>query len=188
MSYTTATTTGTITAGGTDIGNHCDDCNTQINLPFPVNVYGAPISVASAGSNGDIQFTATPSAKVFYCGAVRAGESGPESQRSVPEYLVPVLCRSASPMKVCGPCPDCGIFTQTLGTAPNRQFVIRWKTNYFNSPPGPAHAEFEVLLTEGSDTLSVIYGATGDNGLTAASGIQQDLNVFTSFSCYQAVR
>ena len=85
-----------------------------------------------------------------------------------------------------GPCPDCGIFTQTLGTAPNRQFIIRWKTNYFNSPPGPAQAEFEVLLTEGSNTLSVIYGATGDNGLTAVSGIQQDLNVFTSFSCDEA--
>src|SRR5207248_6860643 len=44
-------------------------------------------------------------------------------------------------------------------------------------------AEFEVLLTEGSNTLSVIYGTTGDNGLTAVSGIQRDLNVFTSFSC-----
>ena len=81
-----------------------------------------------------------------------------------------------------GPCADCGIFTQTLGTAPNRQFVIRWKTTYFNTPR-ERNAEFEVLLTEGSDTLSAIYGATVDNGLTAASGIQQDLNVFTSFSC-----
>jgi len=85
-----------------------------------------------------------------------------------------------------GPCTDCGIFTQTLGSPPNRQFVIRWKANYFNSPPGPAQAEFEVLLTEGSNTLSVIYGVTGDNGLTAASGIQQDLSVFTSFSCFEA--
>ena len=86
-----------------------------------------------------------------------------------------------------GPCPGCGIFTQTLGTAPNRQFVIRWKANYFNSPPGPTQAEFEVLLTEGSNTLSVIYGVTGDNGLTGTvSGIQQDLNVFTSFSCDEA--
>ena len=50
--------------------------------------------------------------------------------------------------------------------APNRQFIIRWKTNYFNNPPG-RQAEFEVILTEGSDTLSVIYGDTGDNGLTA---------------------
>ena len=41
-------------------------------------------------------------------------------------------------------------------------------------------------MTEGSNTLSVIYGVTGDNGLTAVSGIQQDLNVFTSFSCNEA--
>ena len=83
-----------------------------------------------------------------------------------------------------GVCADCGIFTQTLGSAPNRQFVIRWKTTFF-TPPGGNNAEFEVILTEGSDTLSVIYGASGDNGLTAASGIQQDLTVFTSFSCYE---
>src|SRR4029077_14862095 len=79
-------------------------------------------------------------------------------------------------------CPDCGIFTQTLGTAPNRQFVIRWKTTYFNFP---GTAEFEVLLTEGSNTLSAIYGPNENNGLTAASGIQQDVNVFTSYTCMQ---
>ena len=28
--YTTATTTGTLNAGGTDIGNHCDECATEI--------------------------------------------------------------------------------------------------------------------------------------------------------------
>jgi hypothetical protein len=69
---------------------------------------------------------------------------------------------------------------------PTGSSCIRWKTNYFNSPPGPAQAEFEGLLTEGSDTLSVIYGVTGDNGLMGTSGIQQDLNRFTSFSCNQA--
>ena len=80
-------------------------------------------------------------------------------------------------------CPDCGIFTQTLGTAPNRQFVIRWKTTYFNLPVPPSSRYY---LTEGSNTLSVIYGASENSGTTAASGIQQDLNVFTSFSCNEA--
>src|SRR5207247_3822024 len=84
-----------------------------------------------------------------------------------------------------GPCPTCGIFTQTLGTAPNRQFIIRWKTTYFNI--SGSTAEFEVLLTEGSNTLSAIYGTTANNGVTGASGIQKDLNVFTSFSCNTAV-
>jgi hypothetical protein len=176
--YTTATATGTITAGGTDIGNHCDDCFTQINLPFPVNVYGAPTSVAWPASNGDLHL-ADPILKSFYymqCVPVDPSPDGPWNNTLFPFY--DDLLTMDGPFQTCS---DCGIFTQTLGTAPNRQFIIRWKTVYFNNA---GTAEFEVILTEGSDTLSVIYGDTsGDNGLTAASGIQQDLNMFTSFSC-----
>src|SRR6476660_5733789 len=176
--YTTSTGTGTITAGGTDIGNHCDDCFTQINLPFPVNVYGAPTSVAWPASNGDLHL-ADPGLKSFYymqCVPVDPSPDGPWNNTLFPFY--DDLLTMDGPFQTCS---DCGIFTQTLGTAPARQFIIRWKTVYFNNA---GTAEFEVILTEGSDTLSVIYGDTsGDNGLTAASGIQQDLNMFTSFSC-----
>jgi hypothetical protein len=179
--YTTATTTGTITAGGTDIGNHCDDCDTLVTLPFPVSVYGnPPISVAYAGSNGTLQFVAVPQPKPFYfmsCIPVDPTQGGPFLNTFFPNY--DDLRTDETTV-----CADCGIFTQTLGTAPNRQFVIRWKTTYFNI--AGSTAEFEVLLTEGSNTLSAIYGTTANNGATGASGIQQDLNVFTSFSCMEA--
>jgi hypothetical protein len=176
--YTTATATGTITAGGTDSGNHCDDCNTLVNLPFPVSVYGSPISVAYAGSNGTLQFTMTPNPKPFFFDeCVPVNQDPPFLNALFPHY-------DDLRTDDLTTCPDCGIFTQTLGTAPNRQFVIRWKTTYFNHT---GTAEFEVLLTEGSNTLSVIYGATDNNGLEAASGIQRDVDVFTSFSCLEAV-
>jgi hypothetical protein len=71
-----------------------------------------------------------------------------------------------------------------VGSAPNRQFIFRWKTTYFNHT---GTAEFEVLLTEGSDVLSVIYGPSDNNGLDAGTGIQKDVTVFTSFSCSKAV-
>jgi hypothetical protein len=178
--YTTATGTGTVTPGGADIGNHCDDCATLVNLPFPVNVYGVPISLAYAGSNGTLQFTDTPSVKPFFfdqCVPVNPDEGGP---------FLNTLFSYYDDLRTdeLGTCPDCGIFTQTLGTPPDRQFVIRYKTTYFNHP---GTAEFEVLLAEGSDTLSVIYGVSDNNGAEAASGIQQDLTQFTSFSCNEAL-
>src|SRR5262245_24552298 len=183
--YTTAVSTGTITPGGTDIGNHCDDCTTDIAVPFPVSIYGhPPVTMLSVGSDGDIHVTG-PYNKLFWwmgCIPVDPGTGqDPFLDTFFPMYADLVTDESV------GPCTGCGIFTQTVGTAPNRQFIIRWKTNYFNSPPGPAQAEFQAVLTEGSGTLSVIYGTTGDNGLTAVSGTQQDLNVFTSFSCDEAV-
>jgi hypothetical protein len=179
VGYTTDTASGTVTPGGTDIGNHCDDCFTQVDLPFPVNVYGAPVSVAFAGSNGDLQLTTTPGEKLFYwaeCVPVTPDQGGPFNNTLFPYY-------DDLRTDETGVCADCGIFTQTLGTAPNRQFVIRWKTTYFNFP---GTAEFQVLLTEGSDTLSAIYGTSENNGLTATSGIQQNETTFTSFSCFEA--
>ena len=154
VTYTTATGTDTITAGGTDIGNHCDDCFTQIDLPFPVNVYGAPTSVAWPASNGDLHL-ADPTLKSFYyqqCVPVDPSPDGPWTNTLFPFY--DDMLTMDGPFQTC---PDCGIFTQTVGTAPNRQFIIRWKTVYFDNA---GNAEFEVILTEGSDTLSVIYGDT----------------------------
>ena len=130
--------------------------------------------IRRAGYSGDCRFERRhtidrpPNNKLFFGGSgacrwIRRTGQDPFLNTLFPNYADLVTDESV------GACPGCGVFTQTLGTAPNRQFVIRWKTNYFNSPPGPAQAEFEVLLTEGSNTLSVIYGVTGDNGLTGQS-------------------
>jgi hypothetical protein len=178
--YTITPGTDTLIPGGADIGSHCDDCATLVNLPFPVNIYGVPISLAYAGSNGTLQFTNTPNIKPFFfdqCVPVNPDDGGPFLNTLFPYY-------DDLRTDELGTCPDCGIFTQTLGSPPNQQFVIRYKTTYFNHT---GTAEFEVLLTEGSDTLSVIYGVSDNNGAEAASGIQQDLTGFTSFSCNETV-
>src|SRR5207245_2853874 len=51
--YVTSTTTGnTIVPGTTDTNNHCDDCTTAINFPFPVSFYGTSYNGGVVGSNG----------------------------------------------------------------------------------------------------------------------------------------
>jgi Kelch motif len=177
--YVTATGAANITTGGTDTGNHCDDCEVTVNLPFSVNVYGTPTMVAYAGSNGTLQFAGPNPKPVFFaqCVPVFTNSGGPFLNTLFPYY-------DDLRTDELGTCPDCGVFTQTVGSAPNRQFIFRWKTTYFNHT---GTAEFEVLLTEGSDVLSVIYGPSDNNGLDAGTGIQKDVTVFTSFSCSKAV-
>ena len=75
-----------------------------------------------------------------------------------------------------------GIFTAVIGSPPNRQFVIEWRTTYFERS---GNANFEAIFSEDSGILSVIYGATADNGAQETSGIQaEDIGIFfTQFSC-----
>src|SRR5215212_1609236 len=54
--YTVITSTGTIEPGVTDIGNHCVNCTTLINLPFHYNLYTSGYDTARASSNGNLQF------------------------------------------------------------------------------------------------------------------------------------
>src|SRR3954453_6835539 len=54
--YTVITSTGPIDPGGTDIGNHCVNCTTLINLPFRYYLYNSWYNTARASSNGNLQF------------------------------------------------------------------------------------------------------------------------------------
>src|SRR5207237_2039183 len=65
--YTITTTTGTIVPGTTDTGNHCDDCVTNIALPFPVTFYDQTFTSANVSSNGNLQFTSTNEAAINDC-------------------------------------------------------------------------------------------------------------------------
>ncbi len=71
-----------------------------------------------------------------------------------------------------------GIYTNTIGTAPNRQFVIEWRAQHFNETTnGPITTNFAVVLNEGSNNVSYIYASTGiapnQNGASATVGIQK---------------
>src|SRR5207253_6324097 len=52
--YTCALTpAATIAPGTTDTGNHCDDCTTNLTLPFAVSLYGASYTGVNVSSNGN---------------------------------------------------------------------------------------------------------------------------------------
>ena len=171
VTYTTNTQTGqSIIPGTTDVGNHCDDCTTQINFPFPVSIYGGSYTSAYASSNGSLQFLTSNGG--FSSGCFELPING------LDRAFIPYqgdLRTDESPG---------GIFTVVTGSQPNREFVIEWRTTYSGRA---GTANFEVILSESSGTISVIYGATVDNGGEETSGIQSsDNGPFTQFSCGNA--
>jgi hypothetical protein len=168
VSYTTNTQTGQAIFPGTqDIGNHCDDCTTSIALPFPVSIYGSQYTSVSVSSNGNLQFSTDNSG--WSTGCVSMPINGVD--RSFVLYQGDLHTDGVNG----------GVFTATIGSPPNRQFVIEWRTTYDNRT---GTANFESVFVEGSDTLAVIYGLTADAGLEETSGIQaSDLGPFTQFSC-----
>ena len=166
--YTTNTQTGqSIVPGTTDTGNHCDDCTTEISIPFPVSVYGTTYTSAFVSSNGSLQFLTSNGGSSAGCSALPINGL----DRSFIPYQDDLDTQTAGS----------GIFTAVTGSQPNRQFVIEWRTTYFQRA---GNANFEVILSESSDTISAVYGATVDNGAQETSGIQaSDNGPYTQFSC-----
>ncbi len=162
-----------------DIGNHCDDCTTAITLPFTVNVYGTPYTSAFVGSNGMLNFGANqPNAYSTNCLPVRSN----------PPAFLGTLFAYYDDLRTDVMTSTHGIYSATVGTAPNRDFVLRWQATYFYSDT--VETNFEVVLHENSSTLSVIYGQTGPVSPTEAqpsAGIQLNLGQYTSYICHTAI-
>jgi hypothetical protein len=181
--YTVATATATFIAGvNNNIGNACDDCSTNVDLPFPVSFYGSPVNQARLGSNGMVQFNSSNVQDFYYSGCLPIVSGDDPYDRTLFVYYDDLMTVPTGTVT----CTACGIYTATFGTAPNRTFVVRWNTAYFNRS---GEANFELLLTEGSNVLSAIYGANANNGADAVAGVQLDETSgrFTQFSCLQPV-
>src|SRR5207237_1267100 len=142
--YTSTTATGSIVAGTTDIGNHCDDCSTHITLPFAVTLYNAPLSDAYVSSTGVIEFGTSDYAFGNAC-------------LPVPIYSYAVLGYWDDLITSCS---GCGVFTSTSGTAPSRIFNVEWRAQVLGTQNFPLN--FEIRLYEGSNQVDVQYGTAGN--------------------------
>ncbi len=171
--YTITQVSGaSIIPGTTDIGNHNDDATVAVSLPFNVNYYGTSYSTIYVCSNGFASFNPGVGA-AFGNGCLPAtGATGP-TMFPFWDDLYTVDGTSGE-----------GIFSSTLGAAPNRQFVIEWRTVYCCTGGAPIN-NFEIVLYENTGGFDFIYGAVADRA-SATIGVQQDGPAgshFTSFEC-----
>jgi hypothetical protein len=84
------------------------------------------------------------------------------------------------------PVPLIGVYTELIGTAPNRTFIVQWR---MSNPSGPSSPDWELLLYEGQPRFDVVYGSVPGRGASATIGAQESTggggNRWVQWSCNQ---
>jgi hypothetical protein len=120
-----------------------DDAYTQIALPFPVALYGQSYSTGWVDTNGLVTF-------------IDPGEPSPDA------WPIPSVDSPQEPNAAVYPFwhdwvvdADASVRTATVGSAPNRQFVVEWRNVYSYEDP-TTRVSFEVVFDEAGG-LSFAY-------------------------------
>ena len=163
--YAVTESTGTIVPGTQDVGNHCNNCLTQVFLPFEYQLYDRTFTVTRASSNGNSQFTSFSAESA----------NGPLPRNDFGYTIFPYWDDLDTSLT------GTGIFTSISGTAPNRIFNIEWRAREMNTQFSPT-SNFELQLYEGQTRFDVVYGQTGSNGASATAGVQKNDFIFTPTS------
>jgi hypothetical protein len=156
---TTADNTGADLAGATDTGNHCDNCATEIVLPFVQSFYGHVFSKASASANGTLRF-GTP-------GSTANGNTclpAPGMDYSIMAYWRDLRTDGHDEAGA----PD-GIYTSLSGEKPRREFTVQWRAH---TQPDAHAVSFAVRLYENQDKFDIVYRQVppGESATVGAQG------------------
>jgi hypothetical protein len=169
--YAISEGTGTIVPGTVDTGNHCDECATLVNLPFPFTLYDQTYNTVEVTANGTMNF-------------VYSGNTGGVNfclpYSGLGYSIVPHWDDLTTENFVC---TQCGIFTSVSGTAPNRIFNIEWRAEYWQQG---GTANFEVRLYENApqQRFDIVYGTLTGGGSSVTVGVQRDTgNRYTQWRC-----
>jgi len=187
--YSTTSGTLPIVPGITDIGNHCDNCDTAVPLPFPFRLYGVTYNSVMVSSNGRLD---------FLCNNEPAGAFEvclPAGARNCPfDYTIfPLWTELDTDIDLigCSAWPNgCGIFTSISGTAPNRIFNIEWHALLNFTSNTPQHFEVRLYENDPNQRFDVIYGNVGNAfGLNYlwVGGVQGPPGFFTEDFCQTGV-
>ena len=181
--YTFTSGTDQIVPGTTDTGNHVDDGDTMVTLPFSFSLYDQTYNAVNVSSNGRLDFVCINEPGGF------ASECLPASPNICPfDYTIFGLWSDYRTDVVGEGCSNfasgCGIFTSVSGSAPNRIFNIEWRAVYFADHNATANFEIRLYENDPNKRFDFIFGTVqpGSDQLYV-SGVQGPSNVFTQDFC-----
>ena len=181
--YTFTTGADSIVPADIDTGNHTDDGDTFVALPFSFSLYDQTYNGVNVSSNGRLDFVCVNEPGGF------ASECLPPADIQCPfdytifglwtDYRTDIVGEGCSSFAT-----GCGIFTSVSGSAPNRIFNIEWRAVYFNDHNQTANFEVRLYENDPDRRFDVIYGTIqpGSDQLYVA-GVEQNASTFTEDFC-----
>ena len=163
--------TGDLVDFSTDPDFLVDDREAGVTLPFPISYQGTTVNDISIGMNGGVVL-GTLTGEVGYA-------FGPNGTPALFPYVQDLNTHD--------------VFTQTVGTAPNRQFIIQWENaTPYSFTPLTDGVTFQVVLNESAPDIYFLYedlimgGAANDYGANAEIGVRGpvDINVSVNSPTY----
>ncbi len=169
-------------------GTQVDD-SPSTSLPLPSGwtstIYDTAVTSLSIGANGMLQVNGT--SPTTFGNTALPMTTAPAGPRIFPFWDDHIMTAARG--------AGLGVYTETIGTAPNRQLIVEWRAQHFNGGVNEnmMTINYAVVLNEGSANYSVYYTLTGAggqaNGGSATVGIQATNGgtQFTQFSFNQGV-
>lgn len=160
------------TPSGTTFIKGQNNTTTSITLPFTFNYGGTNYTAMSLSSNGFVQFGTTALSGANSNIALNSTASGFKGIFPLWSDLVPPTNISYnSTLTTC-----VGIFSKTIGTSPNRTFIVEFNAIPQKNVSG-AYNTFEFQLKEGSNYIVFRYKSVYNNGTSATVGVVVDNTV-----------
>jgi len=197
--FTSAPTGATIPAGGTLVaGSNTDDALFNVTTPAGLDfiIYGTTVlggSTLRVSTNGLVQFVPTGGSRQYTNTGLPS--AGTDDSADFPGDAFPAAAATLFANwddLILNPTGG-GIYTNTVGTAPNRQFIIEWRGRTVGDGASTLVNRFAIVFNEGSSLFQYHYLQTGSgpsaNGATATVGAQPATtgSNFTQYSFNQAI-
>ncbi|MBN2538185.1 hypothetical protein JXB37_07920, partial [candidate division WOR-3 bacterium] len=153
------------TTGGTPVPAMVgDDVYNTIALPFTFRFYGVDYTSVMAGSNGWLSFQTQTTSHL-------TNEAIPNN--TTPNALIAPLWDDLYGSATYGS----QFYTNVLGTSPNREFVFSYLTWYYYGSPYTDPIEFQVILHESDNSITVQYADVLKDGDTQSGGVSATIGI-----------
>ena len=175
--------TDTIVPGDTDTGNHVDDGDTVVALPFSFSLYDQTFNGVNVSSNGRLDFVCINEPGGFLSACLPAPPNICPFDYTIfapwSDYRTDIVGEGCSNFA-----SGCGVFTSVSGTAPNRIFNIEWRVVYFADHNMTANFEARLYENDPSQRFDIVFGTIqpGRDQLYV-SGVQGPAGAFTQDFC-----